>query len=143
MIETKAFTLEDVLCISTKRLVSSRGMDAIYDVLNWMADDNLFTHQLPRAMRECQPWLLRWFPELDAVNGTMESLDRHIAQQETPALAVVAWMAEIQAQLPLRDSYDVPRIPRDDHEYISPVAEAESMFGKDRVIPIQIDRAGE
>ena len=32
-------------------------MDGIYDILNFLTGDNLYTHQLPRAMRECEPWL--------------------------------------------------------------------------------------
>lgn len=62
--ETREFHLGDVLSITTGRLVSLRGMEGIYDILNFMTGDNLFTHQLPRAMEECQPFLDGQYPEI-------------------------------------------------------------------------------
>src|SRR3989338_2928760 len=64
--QTKQFHLGDVLSIATNRLVSPRHIDGVYDILNFMTGDNLFTHQLPRASDECKPYLVKQFPQLAA-----------------------------------------------------------------------------
>ena len=69
--QTKQFHLGDVLSITTGRLVSPRHIDGVYDILNFMTGDNLFTHQLPRASDECKPYLVAQFPQLAAAE--MES----------------------------------------------------------------------
>ncbi|GIH70315.1 DUF7736 domain-containing protein [Sphaerimonospora thailandensis] len=67
MTETRDFHLGDILTITTEFMVTPNGVDGIYQILNWMTGDNLFTHQLPRATRECAPDLLRQHPDLAAV----------------------------------------------------------------------------
>lgn len=57
--------LADVLTVTTKRLLSWRGMEGVYDTLNLLTGDNLFTHQLPRAREWAAPMLLRQRPDLD------------------------------------------------------------------------------
>lgn len=59
---TKNFHIGDILSITTDFLVSPRGMDGIYDILNFITNDNLFTHQLPRVAKECRPFLLGKYP---------------------------------------------------------------------------------
>ncbi len=66
----KKFHLGDVLSITTQRLVSPRHMVGVYDILNFMTGDNLFTHQLPRAANECKPYLLEQFPKLAEVDAS-------------------------------------------------------------------------
>jgi hypothetical protein len=61
----KEFSLGDVLSITTGRLLSERHMDGVYDILNWMTGDNLYTHQLPRDGKACEPWLIEQYPQLD------------------------------------------------------------------------------
>ena len=63
--KTKKFHLGDVLSTTTERLVSPRHISGVYDILNFMTGDDLFTHQLPRASEECKPYLLEQFPQLD------------------------------------------------------------------------------
>src|SRR3990170_796891 len=67
--ESKLFHLGDILSITTGRLVSKRHIEGVYDILNFMTRDNLYTHQLPRASRECAPVLLVQHPQLAAVTG--------------------------------------------------------------------------
>jgi hypothetical protein len=71
----RIFDLSDILTITTGKLVSTRGMEAVYDILNYMTGEQLFTHQLPRAMRVCGPALLKQHPQLrdvvaDGVDGS-------------------------------------------------------------------------
>lgn len=49
--EGKRFHLGDVLSITTGHLLSPRHMEGVYEILNHMTGDQLFTHQLPRASR--------------------------------------------------------------------------------------------
>ena len=98
----KTFHISDVLSVTTGRLVSSRHMGGIYEILNFLTGDNLFTHQLPRAMKECLPWLRTQFPNLmdDAVimRGLLLALDENIekakAQGDKKAIeaACSAWV---------------------------------------------------
>ena len=60
----KLFHISDILSVTTGYLVSNRHMDGVYDILNFLTKDELFTHQLPRASDECQPWLRAMFPAI-------------------------------------------------------------------------------
>lgn len=55
--EPKSFHISDLICVSHGRLVSSRGMEGVYDILSHMAGTNLYTHQLPEVGRQAEPVL--------------------------------------------------------------------------------------
>ena len=57
MSTVREFPLGVVLSITTGKLLCPIG--DVYDILNFLTGDNLFTHQLPRAMRE-------WAQKLEA-----------------------------------------------------------------------------
>lgn len=63
------FHIGDILSITTGRLVSPRRMDGVYDILNYMTGDDLFTHQLIRAAEECAPALREQHPDLTDVDA--------------------------------------------------------------------------
>lgn len=63
MTTTREFHLGDVLSITTGRLISPRGIEGVYDILRFMTGQDLFTHQLPRAMTEMKPRLLAQHPQ--------------------------------------------------------------------------------
>jgi len=56
------FTLT-VLSISHDKLLTDIGN--VYTILNWMLDENLYTHQLPRASRFCRPFLRAQLSQLE------------------------------------------------------------------------------
>lgn len=60
----RTFHLSDILSITTGRLVSTRHMDGVVDILSYMCGADLFTHQLPLAVRRCAPVLLQQHPQL-------------------------------------------------------------------------------
>jgi len=142
--EMKPFPLSVVLSITTGLLLmkprskDDNNIGEIYKILGWMTDDSPFTHQLPRFGEECKPWLLRWFPELARVDEHTDSLKREIAHckgnQEKAMDAVEAWLNRVKKSCRLKSVYDVPRIPRDDHERIHPYDELVSMRGTDEGI---------
>jgi hypothetical protein len=124
---TKKFHVGDVLSITTGRLVSPRHIDGVYDILNFMTGDNLFTHQLPRALNECRPHLLEQLPQLkatDASGVTSENLQKWLDEQ----------VVRFGEQLTVHD------IPEGRHEFRNPLDEAaELRGGADKVIPVVID----
>lgn len=72
---TRDFHLGDILSITTGHLVSPRHVEGIYDILNFMTGESLFTHQLPRGMRECSPVLLKQHPQLSGIDASGVNAD--------------------------------------------------------------------
>lgn len=109
--DTKDFHIGDILTITTGRLVSPRHMEGVYDILNWMSGESLFTHQLPRVCREARPVILAAHPQLGGVDEDADinpsNLDAWIA----------ARVAEFGEMLP------VPKLNANQHEHIDPLSE--------------------
>lgn len=112
----REFDLGDILSITTGALVSTRHIDGVYDILGYMTGESLFTHQLPRASRECEPALLAQHPQLRQVVAPEWDFDG-----KDPKTVVYAWLDEQKAiygeTLPVR-----PLNP-EDHTSIDPIAE--------------------
>jgi len=141
---TKPFPLRVVLTVTTGRLLTQgkgphdNGIGDLYELLNWMTGDNLFTHQLPRAGDACKPYLLKCFPVLVAVNACLDSLDKWIASDKTGTSeeGIKMWLAEIKIMFPeIRETYDISSLP-DGWTTIDPMIELESRVGKDKIIVI-------
>jgi hypothetical protein len=142
----KMFHISDVLSATTKRLVSSRGMDGIYEILNFIIGDNLFTNQLPRAMDECEPWLRAQFPQLFPDNplmmGLLSGLDSNIEQVEGDRAPTVArWVEAVRTAFGLPENLPVYELGAGMHTRIDPIEEAEAMVGKGRVIAVDVQEA--
>ncbi|MGI9487886.1 MAG: hypothetical protein ACR2RF_18790 [Geminicoccaceae bacterium] len=63
MTETRDFHIADILSVTHGYLISSRHMDGVYDVLNFLTGASLFTHQLLRAAEETEAGLLAQLPQ--------------------------------------------------------------------------------
>ena len=114
----RLFDISDVLTITTGRLVSTRHMDGVYDILNFMTGESLYTHQLPRAMRECQPVLLDQFPALR---------DTWVPDDVTDRAKREAWINGLTI-LHGREFAVMP-LPKRDPQYDTPVADLIEMVG--------------
>lgn len=144
--KTKQFPLRDILSVTTGRLLTKargphdNGISALYALLGWMTGDAPFTHQLPRFIEECEPWLLRWFPELAKVSERLGNLDIlcDMARSEgsNQQIQVEQWLATECERCSLRDEYDVPQIPLDDHNRKNPFDELVEMLGTDQDVVI-------
>lgn len=136
------FHISDVLSISTGRLMSDRHMDGIYDILNFMTGDNLFTHVLPRAAKECKPHLFRQHPVLNEVNiQRLDALREEADSSEgtvTKEAAIRLWIEEECHRLEIPEMIEVESIPRDDHDVRNPIEELEDMVGKDRIVCLEL-----
>lgn len=141
----KTFHISDVLSVTTGRLVSSRHMDGIYEILNFLTGDNLFTHQLPRAMRECEPWLETQFPQLMADSPEMavsiEVLKGNLAStpqnKEAIGSACAAWVEGVRRKFGLPEQLPVYEMGAEMHTHIDPIEEAQAMMGTKNVIAVK------
>ncbi len=123
--EQKLFQLGDILSITTEKLVSKRRMDGVYDILNFMTRDNLFTHQLGRACNECKPSLLAQHPQLAAITG----------DEVTPE-NFNAW---IEAQCAEHgEKLMVQQLPEHAHEVIDPMSELAEKVHPDKIVTVRL-----
>ena len=129
-----------LLTITTGRLLTEpkgdpdNGIGDLYEILGWMTEDSPFTHQLGRFAKECEPWLLKWFPELApcGVESSLASLDRWIKTDRTGTAqeGIKMWLTELKMMFPeLKDAYEVPRIPKENHAIKHPLEELVEMRG--------------
>lgn len=123
--EPKLFQLGDILSITTGKLVSKRHMDGVYDILNFMTGDNLFTHQLGRASNECRSALLEQHPQLAAVTG----------DEVTPE-NFKAWIEAQCAEF--GDELMVQPLPEHAHEFIDPMSELAEKVHPDRIVTVRV-----
>lgn len=118
----KRFPIGQVLSASSGRLMCD--MEGVYEILNFLTGDNLFTHQLPRAFRECQPHILRQHPQLAAFD------DKKVTTEN--------WRSMLdEAKKQFGETLELEPIPSDDHSVKDPIKELEDVVGKDRVIVIR------
>ena len=59
---TRLFHIADILSVTHGYLISTRHMDGVYDVLNYVTGQNLMTHQLLRAADEARAAILAQMP---------------------------------------------------------------------------------
>jgi hypothetical protein len=115
------FTLGEVLSVTTGTLLCDIGR--VYAILNHMTGDNLFTHQLPRASRECAPHLLKAFPHLAAIN--------------TEAVNGDNWATWLYDQvLEHGNEFEVQPLPEHAHEFIDPISELAERVHPDKIIVV-------
>jgi hypothetical protein len=123
--KSKLFHLGDVLTITTGKLVSKRHMEGVYDILNFMTQDSLFTHQLPRASEEMRPILLKQHPQLASVSG----------DEVTPE-NFAAWIDGKCAEF--GEELLVTQAPEHAHEFIDPLSELAEKVHPDKIISVRM-----
>lgn len=141
----KNFHISDVLSVTTGRLVSYRHIDGVYDILNFLTGDQLFTHQLPRAGRECEPWLRTQFPQLfpqdPTIAAALDRLDDLMADGDTReerGAKIDAWVEELRIKLNLPEMLPIYEMGAEMHTRIDPVEELGAMVGDQKVIKVQL-----
>lgn len=114
----KKFKIEVVLSAVTGKLMCK--MDDIYEILNFLTGDNLFTHQLPRAGKVVRGPVFRQHPFL-----------KDIDVSEVNTENVWDKVAEIKAKHP----NEILLMPIENWTHINPIDEAvDLMGGEDKVI---------
>lgn len=124
---TRSFHIGDVLSVTTGYMVSPEGVGGIYEILNFMTGDNLFTHVLPRASYICGPALLGQFPQLRDAAASKPA-------DGSEAEAWAAWRDGLGEKHGYR--FDVGPLPAGVWESKDPIAELIAMKGAESVIVV-------
>jgi hypothetical protein len=119
----RAFPTEAVLSTITDRLIGDIG--GVYEVLNWMTGESVFTHQLPRIGREATPVIVGAHPELQQAVDEAEQVTPENWQEWRDR-----WIERYGATI------DVPRFNIAQHERIDPRSELAEMVHPDKIIEV-------
>jgi hypothetical protein len=118
--KTKDFPTADVMSTVTGRLMGK--IDGVYQVLNWMTGESVFTHQLPRISREAVPVMLARMPELQSAIDEAE---------EVTGDNYLGWLARWTERYGA--TIAVPKMNHTQHERIDPMSEAAQHFSPDQI----------
>lgn len=121
--KTKNFPTGAVLSVVTGYLVSENHMRGIYEVLNWMTGESVFTHQIPRITSEAVPVILALHPHL---RPTIEE-----AKQITPENHR-DWLTKWKDRY--GEEIAVPLMNITEHERIDPMSELAEKVSPDRIV---------
>ncbi len=123
--ETKQLATADVLSVVTGRLMGDIG--GVYEVLNWMTGESLFTHQLPRVSREAAPVILAAIPALQSAVDEAEKVTTANYREWRDT-----WLTRYGATLA------VPKLNTDQHERIDPMSELAEKVHPDKIITVTV-----
>jgi hypothetical protein len=120
------FHIGIILSITGERLMSPTQppISGVYEILNYMTGDNLYTHQLPRVCRECRPALLKQHPQLAA--WVDDVTPENFCARLTDAVK------QFGEELP------VEKLAEADHERIDPLSELAEKVHPDKIIAVAI-----
>jgi hypothetical protein len=118
----KIFHIGAIVSVTTGIFACKDGIGELYKILDFLTQDTLFTHQLPRASDECRPWLKKWLPWLDEINTNITEENHK------------EWLVNIENKY--GKYFALEPIPYNKHKKIDPIKELVSKVGKDKVIPI-------
>ena len=123
----RAFPTLQVIAAITGLLVCDIG--AVYEVLNWMTGENLYTHQLPRVGREAAPVVLALHPELSSAVKEASLVNRENWQE---------WAAQWLARY--GETLTVPKMAAAEHERIDPFSELAEKVRPENIIIVDPDK---
>jgi hypothetical protein len=118
------FKIGVILSITHGRLLCEIG--EVYKILNYMLDDILYTHQLPRAGRFAKSFVTAQHPQLEEWNNIAIKINRE------------NWKDYLhKAEQLFGESLEIEKVPAGLWTHKEPVEEAEEIAGKDKVITIE------
>lgn len=110
-------------------LVSEDGIGCVYEVLNWMTGESVYTHQIPRISREARPVMLALYPNMQSA---IEEAERVNGENWREWLAI--WTERYGEEIA------VPVMNIAEHERIDPMSELAEIVHPDRIITIGGDK---
>lgn len=134
----RSFHISDVLSILSDRLVSTRHIEGVYDILGFMTDSEPFTHQLPRLSDEVKPYLAAEHPELAKVE-IPEKFEGET--REDVELSIITWLDSLYPTF--GTEVLVSRVPAEAHTEIHPLVELMQMKPDAEVIIVAVDQPEE
>lgn len=100
-------------------------MGGVYQVLDWMTGESLFTHQLPRVSREATPVVLELHPELqEAITEAEQITTENFSEWRT------TWETRYGMTI------SVPKMTIGEHERIDALSELAEKVHPDRIIGV-------
>ena len=125
----KTFTTAQILNVTTGLLITK--MDDIYEILNFLTQDELYTHQIPRALTICTPSLREQLPEFYSTK--MMLAEKHLRETLTrvPKEDVVGIIETfIEKTEQFLGTKTVTIEPIKDYTPINPIVEMVDMMNK-------------
>ena len=122
---TRDFHIGDIITITSGILVSLDHVGGIYNILGWMTGEDLMTHQLTRASRECEDNLRAQHPDLAAV----------VVPKITCEAEAITFLASLYPEF--GETRPVSPLPTGDHTIIDPVAEIKMMRPDAQIITLR------
>lgn len=134
--QTRRFHLSDILSITHDRLVSTRHMEGVYDISNFLTQDKLFTHQLTRVHAECKAHLFALHPQLNQLPLVTD--EEILAMKLVNGKPAEWWNRWLDVQIARFGEFlEVTPIPKGIHEYKDPIEEAIEMVGPEKLIAVR------
>lgn len=123
---SKQFHLGTIISITSGVLASPDGMQGVYDILNFMSDDDLQTLALIRVSDEVTPYLYEQLPFLRDATARM--------------IAGEGWDTRLQELINEYGEYHIVRkMHAEDHEDVDPMEDARRLGFKGDIIPFELD----
>ena len=122
----RTFRASDILTVTTGYFLSDDPNDEfgiLYNLLNYLTGDNLYTHQLGRVADECAPYLrdqFKWAAEFDDIDISPSNY------LEISKMANDKYGRELS----------VHPIPMDDHDVIDPLTELLKMAPHAKILTL-------
>lgn len=113
------FTTGEVISAGTGMLCCPIG--DVYKIFNFLTNDNLYTHQLPRAGRVCKEHIegqCPWLKDLNKEDCTPDTWRD--------------WLTD--AIIKYGNSHELQPLPPDTWNHVNPIKEAVDMMGADKVM---------
>lgn len=129
------FDLADVLTVTTGILIPPADMGAVYRVLSFLVGYDVYTHQIPEALRVARPWILERYPHL----GQLRPTDEERAAWSTDESRSHRWITLQRHYLGDRLSLSPMPANRVSSAFGDPVGSLVAMVGKDRVVVVEAE----
>ena len=94
----------------------------LYDILNYLSSDEIYTHQIPRVMKVAKSYVLEKYPQLDGVGKVV------VINNEQDVKTFIDEQKNIYG-----DSFGLSPMPNEMYQHIDPIDEIiEMRSGKTR-----------
>lgn len=113
-VNEKVFDLGTVLTVTSGKVFTE--IDNVYDILNHLSNDSIYTHQISRLMQVAQPWVLAKYPQLEGVGSDV------IINNEQEAKMFVEKQKEL-----FGNEFGLSPIPKELYQPIDPFEEMVSI----------------
>lgn len=119
------FKIGTLLTVSKHVLVSEDGLEGLYKILDFLTGDVLFTHQIPRVLNECSPYIDEKFPWMKDIEMPRFGDEKNEAKKN-----IDVFLEKIYALH--GKSLDVEPMPAGRHAFKNPIVEASEMMKEKR-----------